>query len=185
MKHLKKIQEKLSEMQESTPVLRKHFNFSLEKLQDNPEECLGEIENYLEQHSERIEDFSFESYIDEETFAPVLIMKVTPVAPIRNSMTSFDFVGRLFTPQSVASAIRENLEKIFANYLFEMNDKETRLHMSKDMEKALIFRDYYPTLSDITTSRDIDAGSFKFIVNLNDNEMTIGEYLEMISERTK
>jgi hypothetical protein len=176
------IHKKLSEMQREKAELRKVFNFSMEKLQDTPGECLAEISDYLETYKDKIEDYYFKSYVDESTFQPVLVMHVIPTQQWRNSMQHFDFVGRFFDPESVVSAIRLNLEKIFSKYLFEINDKETRLAMSKDMERALIFRDFYPSLVDITTDRDSDAGSFKFLVNLGENEMSIGEYLKMISE---
>lgn len=65
-----KIFDKIWDLQTKVPTINKFFSFNLEDLNDNPEKCLKEIEDYLERHWDKIEDFSFESWIDEETFKP-------------------------------------------------------------------------------------------------------------------
>jgi hypothetical protein len=81
-----KIIEKLKTEKESYIV--KMFSFSMEDLQDNPEECLREISDYLESIKKKYRDFEFLSWVDEETFAPKLLMIVYPADEIASQMTS-------------------------------------------------------------------------------------------------
>jgi hypothetical protein len=184
-----KIYEKLIEMQDKPVELRKVFTFSVEDLQDTPETCSMEIKDYLETHREKIEDFYFESYIDEETFSPVLVMHIIPNAEwrgfsllYRSLMMKNQIFENLVPTKRRVSRIRKELENILNNYLFEFNDEKTRRSMASDIQKILTVPGKYPEVIDITDVRDVEAGQYSFIVRENDNEMTIGEYMQLLSE---
>ena len=57
------------------PRFHKFFNFSMEDLKDNPE-CVKEIEDYLETHKDKIENFHIYSWIDEDTFRPIVMLSI-------------------------------------------------------------------------------------------------------------
>jgi len=59
------------------PSIHKFFRFSAEDLQDNPDR-LREIADYLSKHEGKYEDFSIDIWIDEETFRPMIMLKLTP-----------------------------------------------------------------------------------------------------------
>ena len=67
-----KVISRLYEAQ-ANPTLLKFFKFSMEDLQDKPNETLKLITDYFESYADNIEDFTFVPYFDEETMAPRLI----------------------------------------------------------------------------------------------------------------
>jgi hypothetical protein len=67
-----RVKTRLEETQ-ANPQLLKFFKFSMEDLTDNPQESLDTITEYFEMHKDHIEDFSFISYVDEETMAPRIV----------------------------------------------------------------------------------------------------------------
>lgn len=72
------IYEKLAErLQQSVdrPSIHKFFKYSLEDLQDNPDR-LKEIADYLTTHEGKYTDFEFLTWIDEETFRPVFMLRL-------------------------------------------------------------------------------------------------------------
>jgi hypothetical protein len=57
------------------PSINKFYRFSIEELQDNPDR-LKEIADYLSQHQDKYDDFEINTWIDEETFRPVFMLKL-------------------------------------------------------------------------------------------------------------
>ena len=57
------------------PSITKFYRFSIEELQDNPDR-LKEIADYLSQHQGKYDDFEINTWIDEETFRPVFMLKL-------------------------------------------------------------------------------------------------------------
>jgi hypothetical protein len=59
------------------PSIQKFYNYSLEELQDNPDR-LKEIADFLTTHQEKYTDFEIITWIDEKTFAPILMLRMYP-----------------------------------------------------------------------------------------------------------
>jgi hypothetical protein len=57
------------------PSIHKFFKYSLEDLQDNPDR-LKEIADYLTKHEGKYSDFTIHTWIDEETFKPVFMLRL-------------------------------------------------------------------------------------------------------------
>jgi hypothetical protein len=100
------VYEKLVErLQQSVdrPSIQKFFKYSLEDLQDNPDR-LKEIADYLTTHEGKYTDFEILTWIDEETFKPV-------------------FMLRLYLSEEYAIHIQNNIEKKFIEY-FRLQTQE-------------------------------------------------------------
>jgi hypothetical protein len=65
----------------SSPKITKFFKFSIEELQDNPQN-LESIVEYLQKHQGKWESFDIRTWIDEETFKPVIMIEITPIAEL-------------------------------------------------------------------------------------------------------
>jgi hypothetical protein len=121
---------------EENKTIRKVFVFSVEKIQDDPISVFSEIFDYVELHSDKIEDFHFESYIDENTFAPTLVMHIVPVEEIRKGMiNSFwrsvtDLDIRPFT-------VSKQIEEVANQFIYEFNTPEIRNQMCSIIESLL------------------------------------------------
>jgi hypothetical protein len=57
------------------PSIQKFFKYSIEELQDNPDR-LKEIADYLSLHEGKYQDFELLTWIDEETFKPVFMLRL-------------------------------------------------------------------------------------------------------------
>jgi len=68
--------KKIEKLQRDSQTLKKFFVFNITDLSDDYEGCIEVIEDYLEQHQDKIKDFSFDTWIDEVTMQPVLMMKI-------------------------------------------------------------------------------------------------------------
>ena len=169
-------------MQQKPLELRKVFSFSVESLQDNPETCFREIKEYLDMHSDKIEDFYFESYIDQETFAPIMVIHVIPNVEWRSKMMRNEIFENMLPAKILVSRIRQRLQNTMNNYLFEFNDTTTRKNMVSDIQKIITTPGKYPEVVDITDQAPAEAGAFRYLVRYNDHEMTLAEYLKVISE---
>lgn len=82
-----KVLLRLNETQ-ANPSLLKFFKFSMEDLQDKPQEALKTITDYFEEHEEHIADFTFVPYFDEETMAPRLIAVIQLEAEMQKHLSS-------------------------------------------------------------------------------------------------
>jgi glycine cleavage system regulatory protein len=69
------------------PSLYKIFTFSIEDFQDKNDRLM-EIADYLKLHEGKIEDFSIHTWVDSETFKPVLMIQVIPNEEYRQHIKS-------------------------------------------------------------------------------------------------
>ena len=63
--------QKLTEMRDRPKEVRRVFDFTMEDLQDNGFE---EISSYVAMHRDKISDFWIESYFEEHTFRPKVVV---------------------------------------------------------------------------------------------------------------
>ena len=174
---------KIEKLQREPQTIKKFFPFTMEDLNDDPEGCIEVIENYLEQHKDKILDFEFESWIDESAMIPVLMLKMDLVPSMSKFLVSMRALNNLL-PSSVESDImREEITEIFAQHQWEFNDEKTRTTIANKLKYGigLIFDD----VEDRTTPEQIDKGSVNFILKKGDSEMTIEEYLQSIADNKR
>ncbi len=176
-----KIFGKIWDLQTKTPTINKFFSFNLEDLNDNPEECLKEIEDYLERHGDKIQDFNFESWIDEDTFKPILMMKMVPVPELAQHLFPSNLLNSLLPSSMESDLLRNRITNILEKYSFELNEEETRKSIAKDLE----FNLYGVEILDKTTFESVDKGILNFIVRHEENEMTLQEYLELVASKKR
>lgn len=81
------VKTRLAETQ-ANPQLLKFFKFSMEDLTDKPEETLQTITEYFERHQDHIEDFSFISYVDEDTMAPRIVAVIDLKDSLKQHLSS-------------------------------------------------------------------------------------------------
>lgn len=86
MEIIDKVIEKLQDRLDK-PSLYKFFDFTLEDLQDNPENVRN-IVDYLELHKGKYEDFDIHTWIDSETFKPRVMIILLPNTEYRIHMKS-------------------------------------------------------------------------------------------------
>ena len=174
---------KIEKLQREPQTIKKFFPFTMEDLNDDPEGCIEVIEDYLEQHKDKILDFEFESWIDESAMIPVLMLKMELVPSMSKFLVSMRALNNLL-PSSVESDImREEITEIFSQHQWEFNDEKTRATIANKLKYGigLIFDD----VEDRTTSEQIDKGGFNFILKKGDSEMTIEEYLQSIADKKR
>jgi len=181
-----KIYAKIIEMQQKPLELRKVFSFSVESLQDNPETCFREIKEYLDMHSDKIEDFYFESYIDQETFAPIMVIHVIPNVEWRSKMMRNEIFENMLPAKILVSRIRQRLQNTMNNYLFEFNDTTTRKNMVSDIQKIITTPGKYTlcTKSDDGSNLYLDGttkivdndGSHGDLQKCGDKDFTAGSF---------
>ena len=174
---------KIEKLQREPQTIKKFFPFTMEDLNDDPEGCIEVIEDYLEQHKDKILDFEFESWIDESAMIPVLMLKMELVPSMSKFLVSMRALNNLL-PSSVESDImREEITEIFSQHQWEFNDEKTRTTIANKLKYGigLIFDD----VEDRTTPEQIDKGGFNFILKKGDSEMTIEEYLQSIADKKR
>lgn len=176
-----KIFKKIEELQRREPTLKKFFVFTLEDLQDDPEGCLEVLEDYLETNKDKIEDFEFETWIDEATFSPVLMMKITLVPDMSLHLTN-NKVFNMLVPSSVeAEILREEIQSVLARYQWEFNDEETRKSIINDLS----FRLGTLEMRDITTPDNIDQQILNIVIKKDGKDLTLSEYLNSIADKKR
>jgi hypothetical protein len=181
-----KIYTRLVEMQDRHIELRKVFKFTVEKLQDEPQSCLREIEEYLKEHDDKIEDYWFQSYIDENTFEPHMVMNVVPNSHWRSMMQKNTLFENMLPRHLRVGILEKRVRDIMESYLFEMNSKETRHKMALDIEKAIFEPGKRLRVLDSTTEEEADSGGFSFIVKDEEEETSLKEYLvKVVSSKAK
>lgn len=176
-----KIFDKIWDLQNRVPTINKFFVFSLEDFHDDPEGCLEVIETYLEKHIDKLEDFFFESWIDEETFKPILMLKMIPVPEIAQHLFPSNLINILLPSSRESEILRNRITNVLNKYAFEFSDDETRKRIVKDLEFALSGIE----IIDKTTFESIDKGILNFIVRHEDHEMTLEEYLELVASKKR
>jgi hypothetical protein len=173
--------EKIWNLQTSTPTLKKFFSFTLEDLNDNPEECLKEIEDYLSKHGDKIIDFSFDTWIDEETFRPILMMKMYLVESLAMHVYPSNMFNCLLPSSKEEMLLRERITNLMSDYTSEFNNEDVRKLIVEKLKYILDGVD----VIDLTTFENIDKGVHNFIIRHDDNEMALNEYLEVIGDKKR
>ncbi len=176
----KVIFNKLEELLNKPATLNKFFVFTLEDLNHDPEGCIEVIEDYLEQHQDKIDDIEFDTWIDEETFSPVVMMRMIPNEELSKHLFNSNVLNNLLPSSVEAHLLRERVTRVFEKYKFEFNDEITRNSMKQEIEFILGV-----SIIDKTVDSNIDLGATNFIVIDNSNEMTLGEYLDAVAAKKR
>jgi hypothetical protein len=138
---IEKIQDKLKASQLEEKYIRKVFKFPSVDYQDDPCQLLVEIEDYLVQHYDKIQDFDFESYIDSETMQTVLVLRMYPSKDISKHLQSNQNIDRIANCDARITIIRSGIKRIVESYLYEFNNERTRneiQHRVSDFIRAQI-----------------------------------------------
>jgi len=120
---LEKIQKKLKESQEAKKYIRKTFEYNVSDYQDDPLSILIDIENYLNNHSDKIEDFQFSSYVDSETFKTVLVLRLYPKDVIAKHILEDDNIERLASYNVKPLVVKSVIQEVLQSFVFENNDE--------------------------------------------------------------
>jgi hypothetical protein len=163
-------------------TIRKVFNFSLEELQDNPRKTFATIRNYLRDHADKIEDFWFDSYVDENTFMPILVLHVLPVETVRNHLinTHWKHIADL---NIIPYTIEDNVTKIFNSFLFEFNDYATRTQLSAMIEQLIKL--YTVVDFRIVDKTEEDSTSINLVISSEYGETSLNEFLFILADNNK
>lgn len=177
------IKQKLQKLvDEKDKTIRKVFSFSLEELQDNPRKSFIAIKEYIKEHEDKIEDFWFDSYIDENTFMPMLVLHVLPVESIREHLinTHWSHIANL---NVIPYTIEDNVNKIFNSFLFEFNNQTTRKQLASMIEQLIKL--YTDTEFRIEDRSDEDSNSVILTVVSEYGELSMNEFLFLLADNNK
>jgi hypothetical protein len=172
---------KLENLQRGPKTIKKFFPFTMEDLADDYEGCIEAIENFIESHKDKILDFEFESWVDEVTMTPVLMMKMYLVPSIALHLTNISFLNNLLPSSVESEIIREEITNIIAEYQGKFNDAQTRSHLANKLKFKLMADD----ILDKTSDEDIDNQKFTFVVVKNGKELELNEYLNQIAAQKR
>lgn len=173
--------KRLEELQKSAPSINRFFIFSLEDLQDDPEFCFNQIEKYINKHSNKIRDFEFESWIDEETFCPVVMLKMYPSEELATNLHRSNILNSLVPSSVEAEILRERIQNVLAKYKWQFNEPEVRKSIIDELAFALSL----DGIIDKTTNENVDKQILNFVIKEGDKEITIHEYLENIKNKKR
>jgi len=67
------------------PSIYKHFHFTLEDMQDNPDRLM-EIADYLEKYKGNYENFRIHTWVDSDTLRPIIMIELTLNEELRKHM---------------------------------------------------------------------------------------------------
>lgn len=162
-------------------TIRKVFNFSLEELQDNPRKTFTTIRSYLKEHEDRIEDFWFDSYVDENTFMPILVLHILPIESIRNHLinTHWKHIADL---NIIPYTIEDNVNKIFNSFTFEFNDYTTRKQLSAMIEQLIKL---YTTVDFKIEDRTEEDSAVNLSIASEYGETSLNEFLFILADNNK
>lgn len=170
--------EKLEDLQRRPQTLKKFFTFSISDIEQDYEGCIEVMEDYIDSHRDKIQDFEFETWIDEVSMTPVLMLKMELVPSLGENLSNNRILNKLLPSTTESEILREELSNIFANFSYELNNEENRRSLlDKIKYKTMIF-----DIEDRTTDQDIDNGNVNFIITQGGKEMTLNEYLKEISK---
>jgi hypothetical protein len=171
---------KLEELLNKPTTINKFFVFTLEDLKHDPEGCIEVIEDYIEQHKDKIEDIEFDTWIDEETFSPVVMMRMIPNKELAKYLYSSNVLNNLLPSSVEAHLLRERVTGVFEKFQFEFNEPSIRNSMKQEIEYILGV-----TIIDKTTDTNSDQGATNFVVIDDSNEMTLAEYLDAVAAKKR
>ncbi len=169
---------KIEKLQREKQTLKKFFVFNITDLSDDYEGCIEVIEDYFEQHQDKIKDFSFDTWVDEVTMQPVLMMKMELVPTMSIHLSNNSILNNLLPSSVEADILREDISEIFNQHAFEFNDEKNR----KSIIDKIKFRLPLIDIVDRTSNEDIDNQKFNFIVIKGGEEMSLNEYIESIGK---
>jgi hypothetical protein len=163
-------------------TIRKVFNFSLEELQDNPRKTFATIRSYLRDHADKIEDFWFDSYVDENTFMPVLVLHVLPIETVRNHLinTHWKHIADL---NIIPYTIEDNVIKIFNSFMFEFNDYATREQLTSMIEQLIKL--YTVVDFRIVDKTEEDSTLINLAISSEYGETSLNEFLFILADNNK
>ena len=177
----KLIFDKIEILQRSEKTLKKFFPFTMEDLNDDPEGCIEVIEDYLEQHSDKIIDFEFDTWIDESAMIPVIMLKMKLVPSISSHLMSIRSLNNLLPSSVEVEIIQEEISEIFFRYSYELNDKKTR----EEIMNAIKYHFYLDKIEDRTTVEDIDNQTFNFVIIKDGKEINLKDYPNYIASKKR
>lgn len=169
--------ERLGELQKGPQTLKKFFVFSMDDLYKDYEGCIQVIEDYIEQHKDKILDFEFDSWIDESAMVPVILMKVQLVPSLESHLTNIKAINNLLPSSMEADLLRDEISDILYRYSWEFNNEESRNQILDNLR----FKLGLETIEDHTTDKNVDDGILNFIVTKDGSEMNLNEYLELVA----
>lgn len=175
------ILEKMEDLQRGPKTIKKFFPFTMGDLVDDYEGCMEVIEDFIDMHKDKIEDFEFESWIDEVTMTPVLMMKMYLVPTISNHLSNITHLNNMLKSSVEADIIREEITNIISEYQWEFNDKKTR----DDLANRLKFKLNADDVIDSTTDVLVDEGKFSFVVVKDGKQMELNEYIDYIKSKKR
>lgn len=173
--------EKIENLQRGPKFLKKFFTFTMEDLADDHEGCIEVIESYIEMHKDKIMDFEFESWIDEVSMTPVLMMKMYLVPTIASHLSNISYLNNLLPSSVEADIIREEITNIISEYQWDFNDKETR----SDLANRLKFKLGADDVIDRTTDAEVDNNKYAFFIAKGGKELELNEYLNSIADQKR
>lgn len=174
------IESKILETARKEGRIRKKFVFSPSGFY--MERVNREIEKYLIENSDKIEDFDLEYRIDSETFDHVIELNILPIKSIRKSMTPHLALIGLLSEDNASLVLREKIQKMLMEYEWEFNSPETRKMISRDLSSIL----GVTSIVDKTSPEDVDSSIMKlFVLEDDGNEVSINEYVKKIAKRWK
>ena len=171
--------KKIEKLQREQQTLKKFFVFNNTDLKDDYEGCIEVIEEYLDQHKDKISDFSFETWIDEITMQLVLMLKIQLVPTISTFLSNNKLLNNLLPSSVEGDILREEISEIFSQHLLKFNDSQNRDSIINKIKFILPSID----IEDRTTEEDADNQKFNFIVKICGEEMTLNDYIESISKK--
>jgi hypothetical protein len=175
--------KKIEKLQREPQTIKKFFPFTMEDLNDDPEGCIEVIEDYLEQHKDKILDFEFDSWIDESAMIPVLMLRIKLVPTMSKFLMSMRSLNNLLPSSIESDIIREDITEIFSQHQWEFNDEKNRGTIANKIKYGLGVT--FDDVEDRTTPEQADKGGFNFIIKKGDSEMTIEEYLKSIADQKR
>ena len=177
----KLIFKKIEDLVTRTPTLNRFFVFSIEELNNDYDGCLKIIENYLESHEDKIQEFEFDSWIDSETFHFVLLLKMTLDDSLSKHIKPSNILNSLLPSSTEVRILRERIQNVFLNYSWDFNTEENRKNVISELEMVLDIQG----IQDKTTPANIDLGVLNFVINHEGNDLTLSEYLDAVADKKR
>lgn len=73
---IKLFEDAMTSRNKETIIIKRKFKMTIEDLQDRPSSIKEEIITYLEEHADKIDRLEIESEVDEDTFAPSIVLRM-------------------------------------------------------------------------------------------------------------
>ena len=173
--------EKIESLQRGPKTIKKFFPFTIEDLIEDYEGCIEVIEDYIDTHKDKIMDFEFESWIDEVSMTPVLMMKIYLVPTIASHLSNVVYLNNLLPSSVESDIIREEITNIISEYREGFNDEKTRSDLANKLRLKLMIDD----ILDKTSDEDRDNQEFTFVVVKEGKELELNEYLDQIAAQKR